>query len=410
MTNTNFSQTEELRAQHYFLRREIEQFQRLIDNTRDLAEATEHLKTLQASHEQLATLEHKLAEAGTLHSGKERPETPSPHRPIMRGADTTGIEVYLHLHLPQIPTAICHLLNGDTHPLLCLTITNTSSAKRRLRVESFVENYSARAVSTLEISPKVTERVCQLPTFFPEPLRTVTELTRATLNVIVEDMDRKRVELHESTPVWLLARNSAPLRIRDLKTGTWQDMRPFLACFVTPHEPSILAFLRTVAARHPDGRLEGYYASAHTRSVKSQVRAIYDGLKEEIGLAYVSSFIDFNPNLDSVSQRVRLPRESLESRQANCLDGALLFASLLEAISLQPALVYVPGHMMVAWRTHPSEGRWSFLDSTRMSFCTFDEAVEWGHRFNDEFAGNNTDYRFMPIAELRAKNGITPLE
>ena len=67
------------------------------------------------------------------------------------------------------------------------------------------------------------------------------------------------------------------------------------------------------------------------------VKAIYDALQTKANIKYVNSTVDFNPDETAKTQRVRLPRETLKERQANCIDGALLFASLLEAISLNPA-------------------------------------------------------------------------
>ena len=46
-----------------------------------------------------------------------------------------------------------------------------------------------------------------------------------------------------------------------------------------------------------------------------------------------------------------LPRESLADKEANCINGTVLFASLLEGISMSPAIVLVPGHAFLAWET-----------------------------------------------------------
>jgi hypothetical protein len=97
------------------------------------------------------------------------------------------------------------------------------------------------------------------------------------------------------------------------------------------------------ARHHPDGQLYGYQAA-----VEPQVRAIFQALKLDASITYVNSIVSFNPEEGSRSQRVRLPRQALDEQQANCLDGALLFASLLEAASLNPALVILPNHALVA--------------------------------------------------------------
>ena len=49
----------------------------------------------------------------------------------------------------------------------------------------------------------------------------------------------------------------------------------------------------------------------------------------------------------SASQRIRTPKEVLESKSATCLDTTLLFSSLLEAMGYHPLLAVVPGHAFV---------------------------------------------------------------
>lgn len=77
------------------------------------------------------------------------------------------------------------------------------------------------------------------------------------------------------------------------------------------------------------------------------MKALYNAIKEH-GIHYINSIINFHPDESASTQSVRLPRETLGERAANYLDGTLLFASLLEAISLNPALVLTLGHALLA--------------------------------------------------------------
>ncbi len=49
----------------------------------------------------------------------------------------------------------------------------------------------------------------------------------------------------------------------------------------------------------------------------------------------------------ALSQHVRLVGESSKSNQANCVDGSVLIASVLEKIGIETDLVKVPGQMFV---------------------------------------------------------------
>jgi hypothetical protein len=327
------------------------------------------------------------------------------------GPDTTGLEVTVDLRMASLPTSLVHLFDAQTQPLVAYKIFNNNQATRRLRLVSYVEGYSARAIDTVEIGQLKTVERLQLPTFFPAALAQVDEITRATLNVEVEDLDAK-TELHKTIPLWLLARTAAPLQVRDPSTGEWKDMTRYLGAFVTPNAPAIQKYLRSALDKHPLKRLVGYQAGPD--EVASQVRAVFEALAAE-GVAYVHSVIDFTPEAGTRNQRVRRPSESLEGREANCIDGTVLLASLLEAISLHPALVIIPGHAFVAWETSQDSGVWRHLETTMIADGAFEAACTkadataktWQQQAQD--LGNPALFKRWPLRDLRAQ-GIYPLE
>jgi hypothetical protein len=104
-----------------------------------------------------------------------------------------------------------------------------------------------------------------------------------------------------------------------------------------------------------------------------------------------------------------LPRESLFDKQANCIDGTVLFASLLEGISMRPAIVLVPGHAFVAWETWTSSGEWRYLETTMIGTSTFEQACLSAETTAKHFAAAK-QLRLLPLVQLRSKLGITPME
>jgi hypothetical protein len=405
----------QLRQQEYDLRLEISRLEQMLLDARDPEQMQTLLDVIAAKQEELFALEqqHVTLQTNDPQSGlvlEVRGSAPAPvtHSAGTRGIDTTGIGATVRLKMAHLPTAIYHLLNVDDHPLIVCAIQNAARETKRVRVTSFIEGYSAQAIDTVEIGAGNDERIAQLPSLFPDRLRNLHELTRAMLNVLVEDLDGK-VELHKTEPIWLLSRNSAPLYVRDPATGEWNNLTRYLGAFVTPNEPSIMKFLRKAAARHPQKQLFGYQPD---RDVETQVRAIYEALKADAGITYVNSTVNFNPEQSARTQRVRLPRQSLEEQQANCIDGTLLFASLLEAASLNPALVIVPGHALVAWETNKQSGQWDYLETTIVGESTFDEARVLGKQKADTFERLQNPRSFIrwPLRDLRAEHGITPLE
>ena len=407
-----------LRQELYELRLHATRLQQEILATTDPAALDELLKEAGQVERDISKTETGLREAGKAGAPAETQHT------VTRSSKTTALDATVSLRMTHIPTAIYHLLDTNASPLLEVELVNTAREMRRVRVTARVEGYSADAVATVELDRNgdgTRKNVKLLPTLFPQAIDPVHELTRATVTVLVEELiyagdtsakigTAVRIENHDSLPIWMLARNSAPLSVRDPQSGEWVDLTRYFGAFVTPNRPEVMSFLRKAADHHPQKRLAGYQSD-----VTAQARAIFDALKDEADITYVNSLIAFNPDESARGQRVRLPRESLAERQANCIDGTLLFASLLEAASLHPAIVVVPGHAFVAWERSPDSGRWAYLETTMIGTNTFAEAQEIGGRkaeFWEKQAaeGDAGKFRRWPIKELRTAYGITPLE
>ncbi len=115
-------------------------------------------------------------------------------------------------------------------------------------------------------------------------------------------------------------------------------------------------------------------------------------------------------------QRIRLPRETLEKRSANCIDGTVLMASVLEAASLNPAIVLVPGHAFLAWEMQNGSNEWDYLETTLIGSREFEVAQKVGRTRAEQFqakaAGeaNKRMFRLLSIPGLRVNNGVLPME
>jgi hypothetical protein len=426
-----------LRQQAYRLLLEVDRLQRVIYEENGENSSEEQMDEWVQTQIELYKVEEKLREVGTtqtepepavpeMESQPDRPVTrgggrsmgvPPPGYSARRGLDTTELDVDVRLQMAQVPTAIYHLLDPQENPLVECRVRTNSSRKRRLRIISFIEGYSAQAVDTLEISNGTSNPISQLPTLFPDRLNQVRELTRATLNVLAEDLENKQIEVHKTIPIWLLSRNSAPLSVKNPTTQEWNDLSRYYGAFVTPNQVDVRRFLRDVVEHHAKQQLSGYH-----EPVTPQVRAIYEALQQKVGIRYVSSVLNFNPDEGAKTQRVQLPRQSLEEKVANCIDGVLLFASLLESISINPAIVILPKHALLGWETGLGNNHWAYLETTMLGGAhTFESACDRGTRLataNEEQQkrANHNDrahelwFRRWSLYELRTRHGITPME
>jgi len=396
----------------YRKRQEVQRLRQQLYGRPGPGTAPDLLDALLAAEETLHTLEAAVSEpaddSGVL-------LTTTAHAPaskgVLMGTDTTGIDVDVSLRQSHVPTGVVHLLDPDEMPLVSYTVKCMSDEPVRLRLTTFVEGYSAKCIDTVELHYDESVEIRHLPTFFPRRLRGVTELTRATLHVRVDDLDGTP-EQHSTFPIWLLPRTSAYLGIEDPATGAWLDLAPFLGAWVTPNAPAVMDVLREAADHHPQRAIAGYQVD--TAGIEAQVRAIYGALAAA-EVVYVNSVLAFGVTKGTYMQRVRLPSEALERRSANCLDGTLLMASLLEAASLNPGIVLVPGHAFLAWETQDSSGEWDYLETTMVGTDEFSAAQTAGRRLAErqcalvDRTGNARFFRRLSVPDLRVDAGITPM-
>jgi hypothetical protein len=335
------------------------------------------------------------------------------------GAATTGVDVRVTLRMEAIPTSIAHLLDAKSAPLVTFQLKYVGDAFARLRVTTFIEGYSARATETVELTRSEREREVNLfPTFFPSAVAEVNERTRATLHVQIDHLDNDRVEQQQSFPIWLMPRTTAYLSVGDPSTDEVQDLTPYLAAYVTPNAEPVMQVLREAATQHPDRAMIGYQGPEEdmSQTVTTQVAAIYAALRAR-GITYINSVVCFGGGPTQSLQRIRLPSESLATRSANCIDGTVLMASLLEAATLEAGIVLVPGHAFLAFDTTDGDGKWQFVETTMLGSHDFPAALERGNAEaaqNQALAKKHPDvpglWRLMPLSLLRTRMNILPME
>jgi len=393
----------------------VERLRRAVFALSDPAENPELIKQLEDAELELSKREQQRVQAQRK-DPRSGQVLDTARTPGLLGPETTGLDVKVHLRMRQVPTAICHLFDATSNPLLSGTVKAVFGHPRRIRITCSIEGYSATAVETIELTTSTPHEFQMLPLLFLDRARTITEVTRASLNVKVEDLDQSnKIEIHVTHPIWMLARTSAPLAVLDPTTGALNDMSPYFGAFVTPNAPKVIEFQRAVADILPGTQLVGYQIDRSL--VEPQVRAIFEALKQHSKLTYVNSVIAFTPESGATVQRVRLPSESLAGGTANCIDGTVLFASLLESFSLNPAIVVIPGHAFVAWETWNNSDEWRYLETTMIGTKSFEDACAAGEQYAasrqalQARTNRDDDFRRWPLRVLRSReHSIFPME
>ena len=203
---------------------------------------------------------------------------------------------------------------------------------------SFQEDFAKGIVMELDILPKSLEvDLGKIPVELSgEMLFRLTEAMTLSMTIAVNRKDE--ILFKESQEIRVLAYNE------------WQGydtMPEMLAAFVTPNHPSIDNILieasNLLKDSGKDPSLEGYQKGDINR-VREQVSALYTALRNQF-ITYIGPPQSFSGQ----GQRIRLSSEVLEKKMATCLDTTVLFASCLEAVSLNPLLILIKGHSFIGF-------------------------------------------------------------
>lgn len=145
----------------------------------------------------------------------------------------------------------------------------------------------------------------------------------------------------------------------------------FFAAYVNEENPLIDGILREALNTRIVDRFLGY--QSHQKGyVDRQVYALWNVLQKRKFRYSSISYSSLSSNV-VFSQRVRTFDDALKASQINCVDGSVLFASLLRAINIDPILVRIPGHMFVGYYTDPSHREANYLEMTMIGDVDLDD-------------------------------------
>jgi len=163
--------------------------------------------------------------------------------------------------------------------------------------------------------------------------------------------------------------NECPLGYRD-EQMRYHGTSVFFGAYVNEDNPMIDQLLREALNARLVRRFVGYQRTE--KQVEDQVYALWYVLQKR-NFKYSSIS---NSSLSSnmvYAQRVRTIEDALKASQINCVDGSVLFASMLKAINLVPVLVRVPGHMFVGYYLDRDKKKIDFLETTMIGDVDLDD-------------------------------------
>jgi hypothetical protein len=195
-----------------------------------------------------------------------------------------------------------------------------------------------------------------------EVLAGVRQTTPLSISVKVQIGDGPKTTVVR--PVRVASINDCPFRMEDLSNPENRvnvDMLWMFAAYVNENHP-ISDEIRQEALKQ--GVVRNFVGYQQTdEQVFLQVFALWNALQRR-GVKYSSITSTPSPAGPVTSQYVRFLDQSVNNSQANCVDGTVLFASLLRQIGIKPFLVIIPGHMLLGFALDRESTEVLYLETT----------------------------------------------
>jgi TolB-like protein len=305
----------------------------------------------------------------------------------------------------QLPMAIYHLLPSLEARIIEITVKNDTGRKQRLLLSAEITGITQAAKETVEIDPGQEGVFSLYPPIIPGKLREITTARTNPLSVQAVLPDGAIV-FEETRSTNLLPYDSLVFQQSFIRSN--KDLLTTVAAWASPNLPEASTILGEAARRTSKGSLTGYQATGFLSGkedetnaqqhvwTREQVQAIYDSLKDK-DLRYVEQSTQFP---DANLQRVLLPQDALKQKGANCIDGSLLFASLMLRAGLNPIIIIVPGHAFVGWETWESSGEYEYMETTKLGYSDFASALQEGKKQAQE-AGLDQDITSQAFKEFK---------
>ena len=234
---------------------------------------------------------------------------------------------------------------NDTNALFTVSVTApTSNAVLRITIDSSNLNYVTIFQEVLPLKdvrytfhPSVKWKYDQL---YRIRQQGITDLT-FTCYINDEEVDVKNVRINYR---WLFA------------------------AYVNEEHPYIDSILNDIMQQGIVTKITGYQKDA--KSVVSQVEAIWYYALER-GIAYSSISCTSTPTKRANVQHIRFFDQVYNSRQANCVDACVFFASIMRKIGLKPVIFVEPCHAYLGYYTDSKRRTLRLLETTITSWVDF---------------------------------------
>ncbi|SFO87793.1 hypothetical protein SAMN05428949_6845 [Chitinophaga sp. YR627] len=225
-------------------------------------------------------------------------------------------------------------------------------------IESSDKSYFDK-VSGDFMSQQAGQEVYFMPNI-PWNMSTLTkQISSSPINIIFRVFDEDGNKSEKSIPLFMRSINDCIYRYHEQKFDF------LFTAFIQEQHPEIDKILKEALNTKLVSAISGYQGDDVNTIL--QVAAIWKVLHDR-GFQY-SSVTTTSTNSTNIiaSQAVRTFDNSMKTNQANCVDGTVVFASLLRAINISTVMVLTHNHCFLGFYTSRKKNKILYLETTMLS-------------------------------------------
>lgn len=286
-------------------------------------------------------------------------------------------------------------------PLVEYELWNKTQEKVPFTLESEIKGYSEAQQNSLSLEPGAHVICRQLPLFDGNTISPLRKNTRALVSISISSPLAEKPHIDDRS-ITLMSYNTILWDMQDLaQKGERIFLLKHIVAWIDRDDESVQEMWRVAF-----NTLEGYsgfpYPEAFDPAIpKRVVEAIFETLRINDALRYDAATYQVEPlSKGEKSQSIQRPGETLKHNLGNCIDGAVLYASIMLRAGMDPVIVIEQGHAFVGWKTWnrsqwkqlSTEEKYDFLETTwtrKDSKKTFDQAYNQGKTLFDEILKKN---------------------
>jgi hypothetical protein len=253
------------------------------------------------------------------------------------------------------------MLEAISRPLGFRIISKMSNIPLHWEIECVEKKYFDKLSGTIVFQD--AGREVDLQPELPWNFETLgNQFSSAPISVYFRIFDDEGNKEEKTIPIYVRS-------INDCITGYKDQTLDFLFTgYIQEQHPEIDKILKEALNTKMVDAILGYQGGENY--VDMQVAAIWRVLHDR-GFQYSSITKTTGNNQNINSQQVRSFDNSIKTSQANCVDGTVVFASILRKIGIHTFLVLPPGHCFLGYYADQGKTKIRYLETTMLSESSY---------------------------------------